>query len=354
MSTEASPRSESVHREPGRHEPGSHDSVRTDQHLSNLLPRRGHVLEERTGSALGWLSIALGVTALLAPRAVSRAAGMSEQNLLLRAVGARELVSGIGLLTQRSRTPWLWSRVLGDAMDVALIGSSALGPRVDGRRSRAWGALAVVGAISAVDLAASLRHSRRLRHEGPPISGAPKAFFEQSIAVNKSPRECYAFWRDFRNLPRFMPMLKSVTPRDEHTSHWVMQAPGGMKLEWDAEVTADREGERIAWHSRPGAAVKHSSTVRFEPAPGGRGCIVRALVQYQPPLGRAGLAFARLMGRDPQGQARENLRHFKQLLETGEIPTTSGQPSGRRSWMGRMVREGRQSRQGHILQGRRH
>jgi hypothetical protein len=122
----------------------------------------------RAEALLGWLSIALGVSALLAPRVISRATGMSERPVLLRAVGARELLSGLGLLTGRNRSPWLWSRVLGDAFDAALIGSAAVHPGLAIRRVRSLGALAIIGAVAAVDLMVSLRHRQRDLRAWPP------------------------------------------------------------------------------------------------------------------------------------------------------------------------------------------
>jgi uncharacterized membrane protein len=315
------------------------------------MPRRERSVDERIGDGLGWLSVALGLTALLAPRAVGRAIGMPDHAGLLRAVGARELVSAGGLLTQQNRSTWLWSRVAGDAMDLALIGSAALRPG-NPYRGRSLGALAVVGAISAVDFGASMRQTRRMRQGGEPVVGGHEAFVEQSQVINKSPQECYAYWRDLTNLPRFMRMLQSITIKDDRNSHWVVQIPGGPKMEWDSEITVDQPGERIAWHSREGATVTHAGSVRFEPAAGGRGCIVRVLMHYRPPMGRAGVGLAKMMGGDPNSESRENLRRFKALIETGEIPTTRGQPSGRRSWLGRLTPEGRKSRQGSILEER--
>jgi uncharacterized membrane protein len=309
------------------------------------LPRRERSSDERIGDVLGWLSVGLGLAALAAPHAVGRAIGMREHSSLLRAVGVRELVSGAGLLTQKDRTPWLWSRVAGDAMDLALL-ATGLRPSNPGR-GRVLGALAVVGAIAGADLATSLRQSKRTRTGGEPVTGGHEAFVEQALIVNKSPRECYAYWRDLANLPRFIRTLQSITIKDERTSHWVMLSRG-VKLEWDSEITVDREGERIAWHSLEGSSVTHAGSVRFEPAAGGRGCIVRVLMHYRPPLGRAGVGIAKLMGRDPHAEAREDLRRFKQLIETGEIPTTRGQPSGRRGWLGRLTPEGRKSRQGNF------
>lgn len=309
--------------------------------------RHEQLLDERIGDALGWLSLGLGLATLLAPRAICRATGLGQRPMLMRAVGVRELTSGIGLLTQKRRTPWLWARVIGDAMDVALLGSAALRPR-NRRRGRAIGALACVAPIVAADIAASVRQSSR-HNQRVSVTGGHEAFVEQVLVVSKSPQECYAFWRDLKNLPRFIPALKSVTVHDNRSSHWVMQAPGGVTLEWDSRITADEEGERIVWHSRDGAPIKHAGAIRFKPAPGGRGCIVRLLMRYEPPMGRATVGVARLLGRDPNAESRENLRRFKQLIETGEVPTTRGQPSGRRGWFGRLTAEGRKSRQGRIL-----
>jgi uncharacterized membrane protein len=307
--------------------------------------RRERTGDTRTGYALGWLSIALGAAALLAPRRVGRAAGIPEHGAWLRAAGACELVSGVRLLTQRSRTPWLWSRVLGDALDLAMIGPAAMRPHRDGARARALGALAIVGAIGALDLFASLRHSRVARHRGsrPAADGHQAVPGEEVLLVSKPPRECYAFWRDLSNLPRFMPALQAVIVKDERSSHWVMLAPDGAKLEWDAEITEDREGERFSWQSRPGSVLKHAGSVRFEAGPAGRGCRVRACLRGEAPPGRAGAGPA---GRSPGTTVCEDLRRFRQLIETGEIATTCGQPSGQH----RRVPEAHGSRQRHRLQ----
>jgi uncharacterized membrane protein len=324
------------------------ESDRFERARARYLQRGELTRDERIGAALGWLSVGLGLTALVAPRAVCRVTGMPEQPLLMRTVGVRELISGAGLLTQGNRGAWLWSRVAGDAMDLALLGSAAFdsGNR---RRLRAKTALAVVAAIGVADLAAGLRQSRRATHSRRLGGGAQEALVEQTLIVNKSPAECYAFWRDLNNLPRFMTALEAVSVQDERTSHWVMRTAAGTKLQWDSEITADRAGERIGWRSQPGADLQHAGSVQFAAAPGGRGCMVRLMIHYQPPIGGASVGLARLLGHDPNAEARENLRRFKQLLETGEISTTTGQPSGRRSWLGGLTPEGRKSRPGRIL-----
>jgi uncharacterized membrane protein len=293
-------------------------------------------------TSLGWLSIGLGLTALLAPRAIGELTGLRNRSGVLRFVGARELASGMGLLTQRERTPWLWSRVVGDTMDLALLGSACR--RTNPARTRALGTLGAVAAITALDIAASLRASSRGRFASAP-AGRLEPVIEHTVAVLKSPQECYAFWRDISNLAKISDALESVTALDARRSHWVMRGPGGVRIEWDSELTLDRESERLAWHSLPGSTVRHAGIIRFEPAPGNRGTHVTVLMHYHAG-GRAGRALAKLLGRDPNGTVREDLRRFKSLIETGEIPTTRGQPSGRRSLFGRLSAEGRKSRQG--------
>lgn len=152
---------------------------------------------------------------------------------------------------------------------------------------------------------------------------------EKSIAINSTPEELYSFWRDFENLPRFMENLESVTKLDETRSHWVATGPGGKRIEWDAEIYNEHPNELIAWRSLPDADVTNAGAVRFETAAGGRGTIVRVTLNYNPPGGTAGKLIAKLFGEEPGQLVENNLRRFKQLIETGDIPTTEGQSSGR-------------------------
>jgi uncharacterized membrane protein len=151
---------------------------------------------------------------------------------------------------------------------------------------------------------------------------------EKSVTINKPPAELYSFWRRFENLPRFMNHLESVTTTGNR-SHWVAKAPAGTSVEWDAEIYNEKENELIAWRSLEGSQVDNAGSVRFEPATGGRGTILRVSLKYDPPGGSLGAAVARLFGENPEQQIDEDLRRFKQLMETGETPTTAGQSSGR-------------------------
>ena len=151
----------------------------------------------------------------------------------------------------------------------------------------------------------------------------------RAVTVNKPRAEVYDFWRRLEQLPRFMTHLESVAERGDGVSHWVAKAPAGGTVEWDAEIVEEREGELIAWRSRERAAGRQGGTVRFVDGPAGRGTEVHVALTYDPPAGAVWAAVAKVFGEEPDQQVREDLRRFKRLLETGEIATTDGQPSGR-------------------------
>ena len=141
----------------------------------------------------------------------------------------------------------------------------------------------------------------------------------RAIVVNREIGDVYGFWSSFENFPRFMKHLAQVSVRKDGRSHWKAYGPGGLLYEWDAEVVQDRPNELIAWRSLPGAAVENEGSVRFERAPGGRGTLVRVNLRYSPPAGAAGAAVAMLLGREPGQEVQEDLRRFKQVIETGEV-----------------------------------
>lgn len=151
---------------------------------------------------------------------------------------------------------------------------------------------------------------------------------ETAITIGKSPEELYRFWRDLTNLPRFMEHLQSVEVTGPTTSHWTAKAPIGQTVSWNAEILVDEPNSRISWRSLPDADIDNTGTVRFVPAPAGRGCEVHVTLQYYPPAGALGAGIAKLFGEEPSIQIEDDLRRLKRLLETGEIPTTEGQPHG--------------------------
>lgn len=152
---------------------------------------------------------------------------------------------------------------------------------------------------------------------------------ERSVTIGRPPEQVYAYWRDFSRLPTFMRHLDSVAVTDATRSRWVARAPFGRTVEWDAQITEDRPNQLIAWESLPGTLVPNQGEVHFTEAPGGRGTEVTVRLTYQPPMGTAGAAAARMLMEEPTLQVREDLRRLKAILETGETPTTSNQPHGK-------------------------
>jgi uncharacterized membrane protein len=267
---------------------------------------------------LGWLSIGLGLAQIFAPRAVCRLVGVPVAPTFMRLCGLRELACGIGILTQEQPTPWVQARVAGDAMDLASLAASAVMRSAEGRRVAV--AMGAVAGITALDVYCS-------RELAEAETKTPR-HVQATIAVNRPPEELYRFWRELQNLPRVMPHLESVQPLGDECFHWVAKGPAGTRVEWDSEIIDDRPNERLAWRSLEGSDVYNAGSVRFDPAPAGRGTYVTVELLYEPPAGTLGVAMAKLFGRDAGQEVRADLRAFKMLMETGEIATTEGQPRG--------------------------
>ncbi len=146
---------------------------------------------------------------------------------------------------------------------------------------------------------------------------------KKAVTVNCAPDQLYQYWRNLTNIPKLFGQVLSVEVLDSTRSQWTLRAPGGITLEWDAEITVDRKNEMIGWRSLAGADVDNAGYVRFERATGDRGTVVRLALQYNPPAGKLGAAVATLLGERPAGLLEEALRKLKQLMEAGEIPVAA-------------------------------
>ena len=283
----------------------------------------------RMARALGWFSIGLGVAELIAPRGVAKITGTKNHRALIRSYGLREIASGVGILTTPRPATWLWSRVGGDVLDLASLAAAIASPR--NNRGKALGAAAVVAGVTALDILCA----QKLSAEAVETNGHRPARAESNLIINRSPDECYQYWSELKNLPRFMSYLESVNKVGDKRSHWVANI-GGMRMEWDAEIVEDVPGRRIAWRSLPGGSVSNSGSVQFDRAAGGRGTIVRVQMDYDHPARAIASVFAKFVGRDPEQVVYKDLRRFKQVMETGEVIRTEGQPAGRKHSTGKL------------------
>jgi uncharacterized membrane protein len=198
------------------------------------------------------------------------------------------------------------------------------------RNPRAWaatGALTVVAVAAGAAWLASRNprrsHDGKRRPDMPALAAGRGARVERTVTIARSPEELYARWRDLARLPDLMAHLRSVTPLDERRSRWVARGPGGTRIAWEAEITADEPGRLIAWRSVDGSDLENAGSVRFTPAPGGRGTEVKVLLSYERPAGRLGEAAVTLLGGSGDQEVREDLRRFKQRMETGEVATAA-------------------------------
>ncbi len=160
------------------------------------------------------------------------------------------------------------------------------------------------------------------------LGGRAGVHVDESVTINQPVEILYRFWRNLENLPRFMRHLTSVDRVTDTLSRWQAKGPGGSTIEWTAEIINEVPNQVIGWRSIEGSDVVSAGSVNFDDAGAGRGTRVRVHLQYSPPGGKVGAAVAKLLGRDPASEIREDLRQFKQLLEAGEVPTTAGQPRG--------------------------
>lgn len=291
-------------RRSGRHQPQGAES-------SDALTR-----------GLGWLSAGLAVPPLAAPGWFGRALGVGDAPRHRAAdafVGVRELVTAAGLLRWRNPA-FLWARVAGDIMDLTMLGTAL--KNHDGRgRERTMAATAAVAGLTIIDVYAAATRSRQ----------KAEMKLTAAVTVTKPPQEVYDQWRRLEHLPEFMAHLEEVRATGPGTTHWRASAPFGRGVEWDAEMISEVPGERIAWRSVGSADVPNEGEVQFRPAPGGRGTEVQVAMCYWIPGGKLGQTIARYFGEDPHQQLDDDLRRFKQIVETGEVVRSEGAPGGKRA-----------------------
>lgn len=207
------------------------------------------------------------------------------------------------------------------ATATSLLGAATLG--VVAKSRRGWSRWALV-------LGSGYLAYRGMKESQRSETGAVRI----SFTIEKTPEEVFRFISDSNNwrqvLPDFNIDTSGEIPRITLHAH-------GLTIESEAEITDRAEGRFVAWSSLPGA-IEHRGVLRVRPAAGNRGTELSVAMEFTLPAGPAARAFLSFSGHDPEQLVRETLRHFKQLLEAGEIPTTAGQPSGRRGAKGTALR----------------
>jgi len=207
-----------------------------------------------------------------------------------------------------------WERVVSLAAGAALIGLAA--------RSRRWRSIAASSGAGLIGRGLTgycpvnhaIGRGRTVDDSRNALSGARGVNVDERITIARRPEEVFEFWRDLANLPRFLSHLERVDVIDGRRSHWVVQGPAGMHVEWDAELINEIRPDLLAWKSLPGADVASAGSVQFRPL-GPTETELRVRMQYAPPAGRAGAAVARWLGDSPESMLRTDLRRLKDILE---------------------------------------
>ena len=197
---------------------------------------------------------------------------------------------------------------VGAAVALAVLRTKSNGPRA---RALTLASAAVTGA-TLVNTLFFVRRRGLLPGKSRTVSA------RSAVTIRRSRDDIYGFWRDLKNLAVFMRHVSSVSETNGH-SVWHAVGPAGTRAEWEAEIVADRPGERIAWRSLEGAAIPNHGSVEFRDAPRGQGTEVRLELVFEPPGGSVGASIARLFAELPEQSMKGDLRRLKQLLETGEI-----------------------------------
>ncbi|MEA2356862.1 MAG: hypothetical protein QOI62_122 [Solirubrobacteraceae bacterium] len=250
---------------------------------------------------LGWFSLGLGTAQLLAPGRVNRAIGVRDDprsRFWQRVVGVQELTAAAGILGRRRPVEWLWARTAGDVVHLAMLARALRGGRGE-QPARVEAAMASVVGCFAADAYASTRMTSdpQATREGHPMKA------KASITVGKPRDEAQRRWREFE------------------------QQPGDASRLGPIEVLEETPG-RVRWRTIGDAEAKASGVAVFTDAPGDRGTEIHLELEYEVPGGAVGAALKKVTGDDPLQLAKDDLRRFKQLVETGEIARSDGAPTG--------------------------
>jgi hypothetical protein len=85
------------------------------------------------------------------------------------------------------------------------------------------------------------------------------------------------------------------------------------------------------WQDRdlhPGYLDEIGAQVMFRPAPGDRGTEIHVTIEHDAPAGKVGEVVEKVRGAIPRAKAMDELRRFKQRVETGVIVRSDGVPEG--------------------------
>lgn len=162
--------------------------------------------------------------------------------------------------------------------------------------------------------------AKRLFEDGVHATGA--------VTIQRPAADLYKLWRRLELLPLFVEGLQSIELLDKDRSRWTVEGPGSRSYSWTAELIEDQPDQVLAWKTLPESDVQSAGTVRFRELSFDRGTEVLVSLEWVPPGKALGAALAKATGDDARTRVHEALHRLRQMMETGEISTTAGQPVG--------------------------
>src|SRR5262249_44685248 len=135
---------------------------------------------------------------------------------------------------------------------------------------------------------------------------------EASIQIGRPVREVFGFYRDFRNLPRFLGDVMAIEQTGPKTTRWTIQGPLGIRAHWTVEVTDERPDAVIRYETVGSPGLRARWEITFAPGTSPGTTEVREVMTS--PLGMFGLAALAVIGKFPAREVSANLRRLKQLL----------------------------------------
>jgi hypothetical protein len=265
----------------------------------NAAPNGGN---ERLAKALGWFSIGLGMSELFASSGTAGLIGIKDDNTnrtVLRAYGLREIAAGIGILAQPRPAGWMWGRVAGDVVDIASLACALASRSSD--RARVTTSLGAVLGVTALDVYCGTQLAKqpasRFRDDQSRQSSGPATAI---IAIDRPGEELYSSLRDFMRM------------RGESGESRVFTS--------GLELGEDPSARRLRWRARPGAGLRVAGSAQVEAASAGRGSFIKAQLDFS--QGVVARVAGKLFGLAGAELLQNELRKFKQLVETGEIATS--------------------------------
>ena len=147
---------------------------------------------------------------------------------------------------------------------------------------------------------------------------------EKTINIAAPPARVFEFWSKWENFPRFMKNVREVRDLGNNRSHWVVEGPAGVPVEWDAVVSRWEPYEVLGWRSEPGSMVENAGIIRFTPNEDGS-TKVEIRLSYNPPAGALGHLVAKLFGADAKSEMDQDLLRVKTLIEAGNSQHEAGE-----------------------------